>query len=146
MLFMESIRQKGYPVNIMVKVSQPGYHRWLEAPERLAFLRNYHRHLFIIEASIHIQKDREIEFFELQGKIRGLINSYIERQEAETKSFDWDEFEELTGEKDNVLVINSCEDFATWLVTQLEFMYGAEASIMVGVSEDNENKSVVSNY
>lgn len=146
LLFKESIRGRGYPASVVAQISVPGFHRWLNAPEKVKFLRNYHRHLFSIEALIYIEKDRQVEFFMLQKKLRALIDSYIEDQDSQTKDFDWNEFQELTGINEDVLVINSCEDFATWLVAQLERDYGTECSIMVSVSEDNENKAIVSNF
>lgn len=146
LLFTKSIRGMGYPTSVVAQVSVPGFHRWENAPEKVKFLRNYHRHLFVIESLVYIEKDRQVEFFMLQEKVKKLIALYIENQEEETKNFDWNEFQELTGINEEVLVINSCEDFATWLVGKLEQTYGTECSIMVSVSEDNENKSIVSNF
>lgn len=137
-----------YGVSVFVNHLEPGFHRWMKAPDELKFLRSYHRHLFHINVEIAIDGDREIEFFILQERLKELIAFYTERQEDFTLDFDWEEFYDLTGwgEDKNTLVINSCEHFATWLVEQLEREYGEDRTITVTVSEDGENGSTVSNF
>ena len=107
----------GYQKYIQVKLEVPGYHRWLGAPEEIAFLRFYHRHVFTIRVQIEIDSDRQLEYFLVQNKLKELVNDYIARQVDLTKDYDPEDFYELTGqgtgmEEQDVLVINSCEDFA----------------------------------
>lgn len=144
------LKMYGYSRTIQVKIAVPGFHRWKEAPEEVAYLRNYHRHLFNIRVQIDIDDDRELEYFMVQDKLNKMIKDYIVRQEDLTKDYDVDDFLEKTGqvsgEDENVLVINSCEDFAEWLVYKLEKEYGEDRSISCMVSEDDENGSIVANF
>lgn len=57
-------------VHVEVKVVIPGFHRWASAPERVAFLRDRHRHLFVIRARKQVwHADREVEFFVLRAAV-----------------------------------------------------------------------------
>lgn len=131
-----------------IKVTLPveGFHRWLDAPDEVAFLRNYHRHLFKIEAVITVMEDdRELEFFLVQKKIREFIQDHIVMQDMMLQlNFDWEDFYEETGYGDNedVLVINSCESFASYLIKRLANTYGLNRYIRVEVWEDGENSGM----
>ena len=49
---------------IIVKTSFRGFHQYKDAPDQVAFLKNLHRHDFIVEAKIEVKHDdRELEFF-----------------------------------------------------------------------------------
>ena len=51
----------------VVRFTVPGFHRWPDAPEHRAYLRNEHRHLFHVEVAVEVtHDDREIEFHDLQ--------------------------------------------------------------------------------
>jgi len=142
------VKMLGYDKYVQIKLVREGFHRWLEAPDEVAHLRNYHRHLFHIRIQISLDSDREIEYYLFQKKVEEIIKFYISRQPDFTNEFDWEEFYELTGQgiDEDVLVINSCENFAEHLVYQLESEYGANRSMSCLVSEDDENGSIVSNF
>lgn len=55
-----------------------GFHQYKDAPSQVSFLRNPHRHLFMIECTFQVShQDREIEIFIMQNKIdRFLRNTY----------------------------------------------------------------------
>ncbi len=56
---------------IWVSVDLPGFHRWPEAPERRAYLRDRHRHLFQVIVVVAVRNDdRDVEFHDLQETIR----------------------------------------------------------------------------
>lgn len=43
-----------------------GFHRWPDAPEHRAYLRDRHRHLFYVEVSLEVfHNEREVEFHDL---------------------------------------------------------------------------------
>ena len=132
---------------IHVQLDKPGFQRWLDAPKEVAFLRNYHRHLFNIKLAIVIDNDREVEYFIALHKLELFIQEYIEGQELFTPDFAGEEFYIETGQDPDVtLVIGSCEKFAYWLLKRAEEEWGSDASIAVEVYEDKENGSKVENY
>lgn len=55
------------PVSIFVRFTRHGVHCWPGAPERRAYLRNPHRHLFHVEVQMEVtHDDREVEFHDVQ--------------------------------------------------------------------------------
>ena len=92
-----------------------GFHRWLKAPEELAFLRNWHRHVFHIRIAVKvIHNDRQIEFFTLKKEVDEHIAKHYTNH-----SFPY-----------------SCEQIAQRLLEQFE-------AVHVEVSEDGENGALV---
>lgn len=52
---------------VFVRTTFAGFHRWKDAPESVAFLRAFHRHVFHVELTVHVTHDnREKEFFTLK--------------------------------------------------------------------------------
>ena len=61
---------------IIIKFQIPGFHRWIEAPERYLYLRSLHRHIFFFEIEIPVTDDnREIEFINLKDRIINEIHN-----------------------------------------------------------------------
>ena len=55
---------------VFVRFVQEGFHRWGDAPEGRAYLRDRHRHLFWIEASCEVaEDDREVEFHDIRDQV-----------------------------------------------------------------------------
>ena len=49
---------------LTVGLKAPGFHRWIDAPEAVGFLRNEHRHIFSIRVGlVPNHDDRDYEFF-----------------------------------------------------------------------------------
>ncbi len=93
-----------------------GFHRWKEAPEDIAFLRDYHRHIFDVKIGLEVShNDRAVEFFQLKRQVDLYIKEHLEGKHFEL----------------------SCEMIATLLLKQ----FGAS---FVEVSEDGENGATVS--
>lgn len=108
---------------IRVKTQFRGFHRWKDAPKQVAFLRDYHRHVFHVEIEMNVTHgDRELEFFIIQSA----LDSYI---------------------KTNIFgkwLDMSCEDIAEQiLVSHLREKYGENRAYKVTVSEDGENAGIV---
>jgi len=100
---------------VWVSTSFEGFHRWKDAPDDMAFLRNFHRHIFEVELGVEVDDDnREVEFFELQEK----IDKYIKKTFSEHFEF-------------------SCEQIAKLLLIKFNASY-------VKVSEDGENGATIS--
>ncbi|MCC9309115.1 hypothetical protein LN042_18850 [Kitasatospora sp. RB6PN24] len=56
---------------VWTEVRVPGFHHWPAAPEHRSYLRARHRHLFHLQARIHVDHDdRAFEFHDLQDVIR----------------------------------------------------------------------------
>jgi hypothetical protein len=59
-------------IRIITKTQVEGIHRWRKCPiEEVSYLRNYHRHIFHIEAKAYVDHgDRDIEFIKLSHDIK----------------------------------------------------------------------------
>ena len=92
------------------------FHKYENAPDEVAFLRNLHRHLAHYKVSIEVfHDDREIEFIMLKNKLSGF-----------THNTDHD--------------LNcSCEQFAEQLLEWVQFYYGKHRDVKIEVNEDGEN-------
>lgn len=91
------------------------YHRWIEAPESVAFLKSYHRHLFHVKLGVKVTHgDREVEFFSLKEQLDQYIKRYYEGMNFES----------------------SCEMIAEDLLNQFDADFAE-------VSEDGENGATV---
>lgn len=61
---------------IGVTIEVEGFHRYPNAPEEVAFLRDSHRHLFKITCKKEVKElDREIEFILLKRKIENHLKA-----------------------------------------------------------------------
>lgn len=62
---------------IIVQTNYQGIHKYQDAPEQVAFLRNEHRHLFEVSVEIEVfHNDRDIEFFILKEQIDKWIQNH----------------------------------------------------------------------
>ena len=111
-------------MKIFVTTQFEGLHRWKDAPEEVAFLRAYHRHMFHVRFEVEVTKeDREIEFILCKRQLEKLIETLF------------------VGEKLDM----SCETIATHI---LDFMTRERAicanrAARCEVSEDGENGAIV---
>lgn len=97
-----------------------GYHRWADAPEEVAFLRNEHRHMFHVKLSINVKHDdRELEFI----MVRSHLVSLITMRGAELGN-------------------SSCEMIADVILKAMLSKYG-DRGMTCWVTEDGENGAVV---
>jgi len=101
---------------ITVKADFIGYHCWPEAPDEVFFLRNIHRHKFIVEVEFPVSFDRQLEFFIVQSKLKIALTIDF-GQNA------------------------SCEVVASSILHY--FLEEGYKPTVVSVSEDGENKSTV---
>lgn len=64
-----------------VKTQFEGFHRWPEAPDDVAFLRNLHRHLFsvVLTLSLPPNSTRQFEFFQVQRDLKLLCRHVLIR-------------------------------------------------------------------
>lgn len=110
---------------IKVRGQYDGFHKYENAPEKVAFLRNSHRHLFKWEAQIEVfHDDRELEFFLVQMDINRQILPFIQH----------------TGN------LGSCEQQAERILDGIKNSYGDHRHIQVIVSEDGESDGIVNWY
>jgi hypothetical protein len=106
---------------IKVKTDFVGFHRWKDAPDSTAFLRDYHRHIFYVGVSIEVSgSDRELEFFEVKNTL-----------EEYTKAFEGEYFD------------MSCEHIAERIYGFLIGVYGEDRKYTIEVSEDNESSGIL---
>lgn len=110
---------------IFVTTQFEGFHRYPNAPEEVAYLRELHRHTFHVRATIEVyHDDRELEFIIVKHRLNKQISALQEVMKAET----------------------SCEFMADYLYNWIKDTYGKERSVVVEVNEDNENGSFVGDY
>lgn len=97
-------------------------HRYADAPEEVAYLRNLHRHMFNYEVEIEVyHDDRELEFIMVKHEIEDFL---LNRDRI------WPE-------------TTSCEQMAQSIGNFLRTHYGFERDLTVSVFEDNENGAKV---
>lgn len=101
-----------------------GLHRWPLAPDRRAYLRDTHRHLFKVTVAVEVgQADREVEFHDLGEESETVFRSFGVQYHEESTLVNFG--------------ANSCEMLAEALGREL---VGRGYPVMgVKVSEDGEN-------
>jgi hypothetical protein len=100
-----------------------GFHRWENAPDDVAFLRDWHRHAFHVKMEVRVgHNDREVEFFQLKRKLEVYLREYWTDKRFEA----------------------SCEMIAHEI--RDEFVKQGYFVSMVDVSEDGENGAVVTTW
>ena len=108
-------------ITLQIKAAFVAYHFWKKAPEEVKFLRNPHRHIFLVVSMIPVAgDDRELEFFIIQKDLRKYF-----KKNFEEKTFGY-----------------SCEQFATIIKKYIDKKYKVSSS--VGVYEDGENGAIAS--
>lgn len=112
---------------VITKARFVGFHRWPEAPDEVAFLRDLHRHEFHVEVSLETKHDnRELEFFTVKNWLleNPLKDLNLIRHDGTDKRTNW-----------------SCEQMAEYIGNKLREEYGSRW-MQVGVYEDGENGGV----
>jgi hypothetical protein len=93
-----------------------GFHRWPDAPDEVAFLRDRHRHVFHVRAEASVSHgDRDVEFILLKRAVDRTVGAI--KYEYDTSTW-------------------SCEQWAECLLGRLKLD-------RVEVSEDGENGAIV---
>lgn len=103
-----------------------GIHKYPNAPDEVAFLRNEHRHKFYVTATIEVfHDDRELEFIMVKNQINKFIADNIT----------------------SMPVMYSCEMMCKDIIKFIENTYCINTTrrIKVSVFEDNENGAIVYN-
>jgi hypothetical protein len=102
---------------IFVKTSFEGYHRYLDAPDEVFYLRTFHRHIFHVTVIIDVfHNDRDIEFHLFKKFVNGII-------------------------KDNDFDCKSCEMIIDDLAEAIALKY-PNRGMTISVSEDGENGAI----
>lgn len=105
---------------IYITTQFEGFHRYPDAPDEVAFLRDYHRHLFKVKLQVAVEhNERDIEFIMFKHKIDDYLSFYMNKQS-------------------NL----SCETMAEQLINQVILMYG-NRKVICEVSEDGENGAIL---
>ena len=69
---------------IEIRTSFQGWHRWKNAPQEVKFLRDFHRHLFQVEATFEVvHGERDKEFFITKHKIDQYLKLQFTNKEFE---------------------------------------------------------------
>ena len=106
---------------ITVKNQFDDIHCYPNAPEEVNYLKNLHRHTFMLESKIEVfHEDRELEFY----MVKDFIDSIIP------------ELKQLVSAK-------SCENIAVFILNSLKNKYGSNRYYEISCSEDGWNKATV---
>lgn len=120
--------------DIVCKFQIPGFHCWKEAPDRHAYLKYPHRHVFYFEVYIEVSANRQYEFISLKNELSSLIYS--------TRWVD----DEVSYLYDQSLSINfgnySCEQIGSRLLKEIVSQLGISTVHKIVVLEDNENGAI----
>lgn len=104
-------------MEIFITTQFAGFHKWDNAPEKVAFLRNLHRHLFKVKVYFKVNhNDRDLEFFIQKEEIDKEIRDYLKAHEN---------------------IIESCEEFCLFLAKTDSRITKVE------VNEDGENGAIL---
>lgn len=107
---------------ITVQTQFEDVHCWPDAPEEVSFLRNPHRHMFMVTVEMEVYSDdRELEFIMLKREIDTFIR------------------EEIT----KLPISKSCEQMAELIGQYLKTVYGFDRGLNVSVYEDGENGATI---
>jgi 6-pyruvoyl-tetrahydropterin synthase len=103
--------------SIIVKTSFNAEHRYLDAPDEVKFLRDWHPHVFNVEAEIEVPSlNRSLEFFMVKREMDKMIAKRFPKQ-----------FE------------LSCEQIEKGIFEDLSLKYGVDRKYIVTVGEDYVN-------
>ena len=106
---------------IKVKNQFDDVHCYPNAPKEVNFLKNMHRHTFMLESMIQIfHEDRELEFY--------IVKDYIDSIIPKLK--------QLVNGK-------SCENIAVFVLNELKLKYGNNRYYKISCSEDGWNEAIV---
>lgn len=106
---------------VTVKNQFDDLHYYPNAPVEVSYLRNFHRHTFVLTSTIQVfHEDRELEFY----MVKDFIDSVIP------------DLKELVAEK-------SCENIASFVLDTLKNKYGINRAYSISCSEDGWNTATV---
>lgn len=109
---------------ITARATVAGLHHWPDAPDRRAYLRHPHRHLFGLAATVVVEhEDRAVEWHDLADLMTRCVATYGTPYPETTL---WD------------FGAQSCEALATHLAHDLTYHHGLTV-LAVGVDEDGEH-------
>lgn len=103
---------------IWITTQFEGYHSWPEAPEKVEFLRQLHRHVFHVKVYIQTSGDRGIEFFLFKRDVEFSVKMIHKRDMGSCEQIALDLHKDILGRYDD--------------------KYGGR-EIWIKVSEDKEN-------
>lgn len=108
--------------HIYITTKIEGFHKYENAPDEVWYLRNTHRHLFGVKATIEVyHEDRELEFIMIKHQVDEMLKDI------------------LASSEDGV----SCETIAEELYKRLKWFHGTTRAIQIEVNEDGENGVVL---
>lgn len=123
---------------ITVKTSYEGVHCWPEAPDEVSFLREPHRHMFVVSAEVEVTgSDREIEFIMLKRHIDKWLHIQMDAD-----SNVW-QMGRLSCEQVAEMVLDVVHEYCGDIMVDEQTV--KVRGISVTVSEDGENGASVSN-
>lgn len=103
---------------IFARTQFEGFHRWPDAPDEVAFLRDIHRHIFHVTAYAPVtHENRDIEFILFKRKLEAFIKATHRERLAETEGWSCETWARVIGEHFGCELVEVSEDGengATW--------------------------------
>lgn len=93
---------------IIVKFDLEGSHKWPDAPDKYALLRNRHGHIFHFEVRVPVTASRQIEFLDARRELKAAVEA--------TYGYEPCDFYAM-----------SCEDLAEYLIARVRALYDCGA-------------------
>jgi hypothetical protein len=101
---------------VWVTASFVAFHRWAKAPDHVAFLRDFHRHIFNVKVHVPVtHADRDVEFFMFKKDLESFLTLRFADRRHDM----------------------SCEMFASAILDEFPGIQSAQ------VDEDGENGALV---
>lgn len=106
---------------ILIRTSFEGFHRWPDAPNEAAWLRESHRHIFHVELHVPVMHDgRDIEFILAKRELDAFLVQFAAMLDTE-----------------------SCESIAASIIHFASHRWPRVGMYACEVSEDGENGALV---
>jgi len=113
---------------LIINLRVPGFHKWENAPEEHAYLKNLHRHEFHIKVEMLADRNRKWEFIDIKSQLTLWL---YENFPSDINTSDSISLEDMPKQ--------SCEGFAEVIAKEFVAENYTCSKIRVTVLEDGEN-------
>ena len=111
---------------IYITTKFEGFHKYVNAPDEVAYLRNTHRHLFGVKVKIQVySNDREIEFIIFKHRIEEFVKRF-------------------SGDNDALSCEMMAEQIYDYIKNINSILYNRKIEVIV--NEDEENGAIVGDF
>jgi len=135
---------------VYIQTQFEGFHRWVDAPIDVAFLRNTHRHIFHVEVGVAVKgSNREVEFFLFKRKVDAFIKEKWEGQFFESScemiaeellhTFDA-EWVDVSEDKENGAFVAAIDDNSVDVIVEKPSIFDKREHCFYGTEAEGPNR------